>query len=166
MAFDYKKEFPEFYKAKESAIIVSLPAINFLYTDSADGEAALISFAKFMRTKKEIAGYFEYVLPPLEKLYMKKNTRFIIRLPEFFRNIDIEEALKEKGISDIGFFRYEEGFSVQILKTGTAQTFTKEKKILSEYAERYGYKTALDERFIHEIFIGKERRIIRLPISL
>lgn len=166
MAFDYKKEFPEFYKAKESAIIVSLPAINFLYTDSADRETSLISFAKFLRTKKDVSGYVDYVLPPLEKLYMKKHNRLMIRLPEFFRFSDVENALKEKGLSDIGVFRYEEGFSVQILKTGSSQVLTKEKRILTEYAERYGYKTAADERFLHEIQIGKDKRIIRLPISL
>ena len=123
MAFDYKKEYKEFYLPKNKPAIVDVPAMNFVAVrgkgdpNDEDGEykTALemlygISYTIKMSKKGDhrIEGYFDYVVPPLEGLWWQKGTDGIdytrkdkfewvsmIRLPDFVTESDFDWAVRE-----------------------------------------------------------------------
>ena len=123
MAFDYKKEYKEFYLPPTKPCIVTIPAMNFVAVrgsgnpNDEDGEykAALellygIAFTLKMSYKgsHHIDGYFEYVVPPLEGFwwqegvvgidYAHKNDFqwiSVIRLPDFVTKADFDWAVAE-----------------------------------------------------------------------
>ena len=81
MAFDYKKEYKEFYMPKGTPSIVTVPKMNYIAVrgsgnpNDADGEYKQaigllygIAFTIKMSKKEDhqIDGYFDYVVPPLE----------------------------------------------------------------------------------------------------
>ena len=123
MAFDYKKEYKEFYMPKNKPSIVNVPKMNYIAVrgkgnpNDNDGEyKASISFLyaiaftikmSYKGTYK-IDGYFEYVVPPLEGFWWqdgingidyahKENFKFIslIRLPDFVTKEDFDWAIEE-----------------------------------------------------------------------
>lgn len=124
MAFDYKKEYKEFYLPKNKPSIVTIPKMNYLAVrgkgNPNDEESAYkesigllyaIAFTIKMSYKGtyKIDGYFEYVVPPLEGFwwqegnnqgidYTKKdkfNFISLIRLPDFVTKKDFEWAIEE-----------------------------------------------------------------------
>lgn len=123
MAFDYKKEYKEFYLPPTKPCIVTIPAMNFVAVrgsgnpNDEDGEykAALellygIAFTLKMSYKSShrIDGYFEYVVPPLEGFWWQEGVAGIdyahkndfqwisvIRLPDFVTKADFDWAVAE-----------------------------------------------------------------------
>lgn len=123
MAFDYKKEYREFYLPPKTPGIVTVPAMNFLAVggkgdpNEADGayKQALellytVAYTIKMSQKgnHQIEGYFDYVVPPLEGLWWqegvhgvdysrKADFRWIslIRLPEFVTKKTFDWAIRE-----------------------------------------------------------------------
>lgn len=123
MAFDYKKEYKEFYLPKSKPSIVTIPKINYIAVrgkgnpndESGDykhciGLLYAIAFTIKMSYKgsHKIDGYFEYVVPPLEGFWWqddsatvdyahKDNFNFIslIRLPDFVTHADFDWAIGE-----------------------------------------------------------------------
>ena len=123
MAFDYKKEYKEFYMPKRKPEIIEIPKMNYIAvrgTGNPNEEGGAykqsisilysIAFTIKMSYKGEhkIDGYFEYVVPPLEGFwwqngvegidYTKKeefNWISVIRLPDFVSKEDFEWAVKE-----------------------------------------------------------------------
>ena len=123
MAFDFKKEYKEFYMPPKTPTIVDMPHMNYIAVrgkgnpNDEDGEykAAIgllygIAFTLKMSYKGsyKIEGYFEYVVPPLEGLWWqagndkidyshKENFEWIsmIRLPDFIKEKDFEWAKLE-----------------------------------------------------------------------
>ncbi|MGC2871933.1 GyrI-like domain-containing protein [Ihubacter sp. mB4P-1] len=123
MAFDYKKEYKEFYLPPKKPEIIDVPAMNFVAVrgqgnpNVEDGQyqRALnilygVSFTIKMSYKgsREIEGYFPYVVPPLEGLwwqegicgvdYGRKNDFqwiSMIRLPEFATEEVFQWAVEE-----------------------------------------------------------------------
>ena len=123
MAFDFKKEYKEFYMPKNSPGIVMLPSMNYIAVrgtgdpNQEDGEYKQaigllygIAFTIKMSRKGDhrIEGYFDYVVPPLEGFwYMegmngidyahKENFHWIsvIRLPDFVSEDDLRWAVNE-----------------------------------------------------------------------
>ena len=123
MAFDYKKEYKEFYLPPAKPGIVTIPAMNFVAVHGSgnpndeDGEykAALellygIAFTLKMSYKgsHRIDGYFEYVVPPLEGFWWQEGVAGIdyahkndfqwisvIRLPDFVTKADFDWAVAE-----------------------------------------------------------------------
>lgn len=111
MAFDYKKEYKEFYLPPKKPAVIRIPEMNFVAVrgkgnpneeggayKEAIGILYAIAFTIKMSYKgnHDIDGYFQYVVPPLEGLwwqdgikgvdYTKKeelNWISMIRLPEF-----------------------------------------------------------------------------------
>ena len=111
MAFDYKKEYKEFYMPKNKPGIIEIPKMNYIAVrgkgnpNEENGEYKNsigllygIAFTIKMSYKgtHKIEGFFEYVVPTLEGLSWQENTEgfdyarkedlhFIsmIRLPEF-----------------------------------------------------------------------------------
>ena len=121
MAFDYKKEYKEFYLPKDKPSIVTIPPMNYLavrgkgnpneengeYKESI-GLLYAIAFTLKMSYKNsyKIKGYFAYVVPPLEGFwwqdgikgvdYTKKydfNFISLIRLPDFVTKEDFNWAI-------------------------------------------------------------------------
>jgi len=81
MAFDYKKEYKEFYLPKTTPEIISVPKMNYIAVrgsgdpneEGGDYQTAiglLYGIAYTIRMSKkgghEIEGWFDYVVPPLE----------------------------------------------------------------------------------------------------
>ena len=123
MAFDYKKEYKEFYLPPAKPGIVTIPTMNFVAVrgsgnpNDEDGEykAALellygIAFTLKMSYKGShlIDGYFEYVVPPLEGFWWQEGVAGIdyahkndfqwisvIRLPDFVTKADFDWAVAE-----------------------------------------------------------------------
>ena len=125
MAFDYKKEYREFYLPKEEPGIVSVPPMNYIAVrgqgDPNEEDGAYkqaigllfgIAFTIKMSKKGDhrIDGYFDYVVPPLEGFWQqdgvtgidysrKELFRWIsvIRLPDFVTKPDFDWAVAEAG---------------------------------------------------------------------
>lgn len=123
MAFDYKKEYREFYMPKDKPEIVDVPEMNFIAVrgsgnpNEEEGEykAAIgllygIAFTIKMSKKgsHQIDGYFDYVVPPLEGFWWQKGIDgmdyekkeefqwiSVIRLPDFVSEEDFKWAVKE-----------------------------------------------------------------------
>ena len=123
MAFDYKKEYKEYYMPSKKPGIVTIPAMNYIAVrgqgdpNKEDGEYKRcvgllygIAFTIKMSYKgtHKIDGYFSYVVPPLEGLWWqedgksldlthKEDFRWIsmIRLPDFVTVKDFEWAVAE-----------------------------------------------------------------------
>lgn len=123
MAFDYKKEYKEFYMPKNKPGIIEIPQMNYIavrgkgnpndeageYKQSI-GLLYAIAFTIKMSYKgtHKIDGYFEYVVPPLEGFWWqdgitgidynkKEEMSFIsiIRLPEFVTEDEFKWAVEE-----------------------------------------------------------------------
>ena len=123
MAFDYKKEYKEFYLPKAKPEIVTVPEMNFIAVrgsgdpNAEDGDYKksigllyAIAFTIKMSRKGDhkINGYFDYVVPPLEGFwwqdglegldYAHKETFqwiSVIRLPDFVTEEDFQWAVDE-----------------------------------------------------------------------
>ena len=123
MAFDYKKEYKEFYMPKNKPEIIDVPPMNYIAVrgignpndkDGAYQQAIGILYAIAYTIKMsykgnhKIEGFFEYVVPPLEGFwwqdgivgvdYTSKETFHwisVIRLPDFVSKEDFEWAVKE-----------------------------------------------------------------------
>ena len=123
MAFDYKKEYKEFYMPKNKPGIIEIPKMNYIAVrgkgdpndENGKYKASIgllygIAFTIKMSYKgsHKIEGYFEYVVPPLEGFWWqdgkmdidysrKEDLNFIslIRLPDFVTKKDFDWAVKE-----------------------------------------------------------------------
>ena len=122
MAFDFKKEYKEFYMPKNKPEIVTVPKANYIAVrgkgnpneiDGAYQQAISILYAvaytlkMSYKTEHKIEGFFEYVVPPLEGFWWQDNVDGIdyadkaafnwisvIRLPEFITKKDFEWAVE------------------------------------------------------------------------
>lgn len=124
MAFDFKKEYKEFYMPKKVPSIVEVPKMNYIavrgkgnpneeggdYKNSI-GLLYATAFTIKMSYKgtHKIDGYFEYVVPPLEGFWWQEgidgsidyNNKdamcfiSLIRLPDFVTKEDFDWAVRE-----------------------------------------------------------------------
>ena len=123
MAFDFKKEYKEFYMPKNKPGIVSVPGMNYIAVrgqgdpNVEDGEykqaiELLYGIAYTIKMSKksdhQIEGYFDYVVPPLEGFWWQEGIDgvdyahkesfhwiSVIRLPDFVTRDDFGWAVKE-----------------------------------------------------------------------
>ncbi len=138
MAFDYKKEYKEFYLPPRKPGIVEIPQMNYIAVrgkgnpNEPDGEYKKamnllygIAFTIKMSYKSsyKIDGYFPYVVPPLEGLWRQEGVKGIdyahkeklcwvsmIRLPDFVEREDFNWAVKEASSKKEGDFQRVEFF--------------------------------------------------------
>lgn len=122
MAFDFKKEYKEFYLPKNKPQIVNVPKANFIAVrgqGDPNGEGGeyqramgvLYSVAYTLKmsymTDYRIEGFFEYVVPPLEGFWWQEGVEGIdyghketfqwislIRLPDFVTRKDFDWAVE------------------------------------------------------------------------
>ena len=123
MAFDFKKEYKEFYMPKNKPSILTVPAMNYIAVrghgdpNQEDGEykqaiGLLYGIAFTIKMSKkgdhQIKGYFDYVVPPLEGFWWQDgilgvdyahkedfNWISVIRLPDFVTKADFDWAVEE-----------------------------------------------------------------------
>ena len=122
MAFDFKKEYKEFFMPKNKPQIVNVPKANYIAVrgkgnpNEADGAyqqamRVLYSVAYTLKmsykTDYKIEGFFEYVVPPLEGFWWQEGVAgvdyankdafqwiSVIRLPDFITEKDFAWAVE------------------------------------------------------------------------
>ena len=122
MAFDFKKEYKEFYMPKNKPEIVNVPAMNYIAVrgkgnpneengsyQKAIGILYAIAYTLKMsyKTNYKIDVFFEYVVPPLEGFWWQDHTDSVdytdkstfnwisvIRLPDFITKKDFDWAVE------------------------------------------------------------------------
>lgn len=141
MAFDYKKEYKEFYLPKKKPEIVAVPPMNYIAVrgigdpNQEDGEykkaigllyAIAFTIKMSNRSGHQIDGYFDYVVPPLEGFWWQEGiagfdyTRkelfhwiFVIRLPDFVTRQDFDWAVAEATVKKKQSFSQVEFITVE-----------------------------------------------------
>ena len=125
MAFDFKKEYKEFYLPKRKPEIVDVPKANYIgvrgtgdpneeggaYKESI-GILYAVAYTLRMsyKTDHKIDGFFEYVVPPLEGFWWQEGVEgfdyadksafqwiSVIRLPDFVTEKDFAWAVETAG---------------------------------------------------------------------
>ena len=207
MAFDFKKEYKAFYLPKNKPGIITIPSMNFIAVrgegdpnpeDSTYKHSIGILYGIAFTLKmskmgsRQIEGYFDYVVPPLEGFwrqegiegidYTRKETfRWIsvIRLPDFVTKDDfswaVEEASRKKkaDFSMAEFLTIEEGLCVQCMHIGPYDEEPATIALMDEHARQQGYVPDFSEnRLHHEIYLSdprktapeKQKTVIRHPV--
>ncbi|WP_455716852.1 GyrI-like domain-containing protein [Anaerosporobacter sp.] len=123
MAFDYKKEYKEFYLPKTKPEIVTIPSMNYIAVrgkgdpNEVDGDykkavgvlyAIAYTLKMSYKGSHKIDGFFEYVVPPLEGFWWQDGIKgvdytcketfnwiSVIRLPDFITEEDFRWAVQE-----------------------------------------------------------------------
>ena len=123
MAFDFKKEYKEFYMPPKKPTIITVPPMNYIAVrgegdpNEEDGDYKmalnlLYGVAFTIKMSKmgdhKIDGYFDYVVPPLEGFWQQEGIQGIdysrkdlfewtsvIRLPDFVTEADFKWAIEE-----------------------------------------------------------------------
>ena len=188
MAFDYKKEYKEFYLPPKTPAIITVPAVQGQGSPNEEGGAyqqavgLLYAVAFTIKMSKQgdhvPEGYFDYVVPPLEGLWWQEDTQGVdysrkkdfrwislIRLPEFATQEVFEWAVqeaarkKQQDFSAVKFFRWQEGLCVQCMHLGPYDDEPATVAAMDAYAAHQGYETDFgQERFHHEIYLSDPRR--------
>ena len=122
MAFDFKKEYKEFYMPKNKPEIVNVPKANYIAVrekgnpneeGGAYQQAISVLYAvaytlkMSYKTDYKIEGFFEYVVPPLEGFWWQDDVESVdytnksafswisvIRLPDFISKADFDWAVE------------------------------------------------------------------------
>ncbi len=125
MAFDFKKEYKEFYLPKNKPEIVTVPAANYIAVrgsgdpneeggcyQRAAGVLYAVAYTLKMsyKTDYRISGFYEHVVPPLEGFWWQDgingvnyadkssfNWISVIRLPDFVTREDLDWAVRTAG---------------------------------------------------------------------
>ena len=122
MAFDFKKEYKEFYMPKNKPEIVEVPAANYIAVrgtgdpneeggayQQAIGVLYAVAYTLKMsyKTDRRIEGFYDYVVPPLEGFWWQDGVAgvdysdksafhwiSVIRLPDFITKADFDWAVE------------------------------------------------------------------------
>ncbi len=192
---DYKKEYKDLYQPAAKPSIIDVPEMLFIAVDGAGdpnvcpeyktaleiiyGLSFTIKMSKMNGTQP--AGYFEYVVPPLEGLWSVPGEEFdgvniadkskfrwtsMIRQPEFVTETVFENAkttLQKKkpdlDLSGTRLVKITEGLCVQIMHKGSydsePESIGKMKQFIAEtgYTEDFSAK-----RLHHEIYLSDPRK--------
>ena len=123
MAFDFKKEYKEFYMPKNKPSIVEIPRMNYIAVrgtgnpNEVNGDyqntigllyGVAYTIKMSYKGTYKIDGFFEYVVPPLEGFWWQENVEgvdysdkssfnwiSVIRLPDFVKKEDFDWAVQE-----------------------------------------------------------------------
>ncbi|MFA9380743.1 MAG: GyrI-like domain-containing protein [Acetanaerobacterium sp.] len=197
---DYKKEYKELYLPPVHPVLVSIPRMQFLMVDGRGdpnvqgGEyqqalellyALTFTIKMSKMSARQLPGYFEYVVPPLEGLWwlddgtsidFTQKERFcfssMIRQPDFVTPEVVawacEQASKKKPHLDYGKARLadlEEGLCVQMMHIGPyddePSSLARMESFVAEQGHISDVGTTLPDGFIrrhHEIYLGDPRK--------
>lgn len=194
MAFDFKKEYREFYLPKNRPEIVNIPPMNYIAVrgqgdpnepggayQQAIGVLYAVAYTLKMsyKTDYQIAGFFEYVVPPLEGFWWQDgaiganltrkadfNWLAVIRLPDFVSRPDFDWSVatasrkKKLDCSAAQFLTIDEGLCVQIMHLGAYDDEPQTIAVMDEFLQQNGYVSDLSEvRRHHEIYLSDPRRV-------
>ena len=208
MPFDFKKEYKELYQPKSKPQIVEVPPMNYIAVrgtgdpnedDGAYQQAISVLYAvaytlkMSYKTDYKIAGFFEYVVPPLEGFWRQDDVDgvnyadksgfhwiSVIRLPDFVTKSDfywaVQTAAKKKQLdcSSAKFLTIEEGLCVQMMHVGSYDDEPASVALMDDYLTKNGYVNDLTaERLHHEIYLSdprktapeKRKTVLRHPIK-
>ena len=192
---DYKKTYKELYQPKTKPSIIEVPEMIFIALDGEGnpntcpeykaaievlyGLSYAIKMSKMNGTQP--AGYFEYVVPPLEGLWQVDGVDFdgmnvtdkdkfkwisMIRQPEFVTEEVFEQAklvLKKKkpalDLSKARLMKMTEGLCVQIMHKGSYDDEPASIEQMKRFLDENGYIEDFSEgRFHHEIYLSDPRK--------
>lgn len=192
---DYKKAYKELYQPKTKPSIIEVPEMIFIaiygegnpnscpeYKAAIEvlyGLSYAIKMSKMNGTQP--AGYFEYVVPPLEGLWQVDGVDFdgmnvtdkdkfkwisMIRQPEFVTEEVFEQAklvLKKKkpalDLSKARLMKMTEGLCVQIMHKGSYDDEPASIEQMKRFLDENGYAEDFSEgRFHHEIYLSDPRK--------
>lgn len=193
--FDFKKAEKELYQPKTEPVIVNVPEMLFIAVDGcgdpntapAYQEAVEILFGLAYTIKmspksgQAPAGFFDYVVPPLEGLWWggdvnadswvvtnKQNLAWtmLLRQPSFVTAEVFawaqETLAKKKPALDSGkakLISFTEGLCVQILHIGPYDTEPESVQRMHAFAAEQGYRVDFsDQRKHHEIYLSDPRK--------
>ncbi|MCL2677958.1 MAG: GyrI-like domain-containing protein [Clostridiales bacterium] len=193
--FDFKKEYADLYLPKAKPGLIDVPEMLFIMIDGrgdpnrgAEYKNALeilygLSYAIKMSKMggKPPAGYFEYVVPPLEGLWWLEEEAFdgisitdkekfcwtsMIRQPQFVTPEVFAEAkqvlAKKKPALDLSPARrvsFTEGLCAQIMHIGSYDDEPATIGVLRAFITEAGYESDLSEkRRHHEIYLSDPRK--------
>ena len=194
MPFDYKKEYKEFYMPPKKPTIVTIPSMNYLAMrgkgdpNTPDGEykqaigllyAIAFTIKMSKKSGRQIEGYFDYVVPPLEGFWWQDgvegvdyahkedfNWISLIRLPDFVTMSDFDWAIneatskKKTDFSKVEFLTYDEGLCIQCMHVGRYDDEPATVRLMHEFIDQEGYTLDIsDKRFHHEIYLSDARRV-------
>lgn len=194
MALDLKKEYREFYLPKNTPQILQVPSMNYVAVrgqgdpnqpDGAYQQALAVLYAVSYTLKMsykgdhKIAGFYEYVVPPLEGFWWQdgvegmdygKKAQFhwisAIRLPDFISQADLHwavaEAQRKKKLdcSQAQFLTVEEGLCVQVMHLGPFDSEPATVALMDAFLEEQGYENDLSPtRLHHEIYLTDARKV-------
>ncbi|MBQ8975275.1 MAG: GyrI-like domain-containing protein [Oscillospiraceae bacterium] len=194
MAFDFKREYKEFYMPKSQPGIITVPSMNYIavhgkgnpneeggeYKQSI-GLLYAIAFTVKMskRSGRQIEGFFDYVVPPLEGFWWQDGVNGVdyahkegfnwisaIRLPDFVTGDDFDWAVqtaakkKKTDFSKVEFLTYDEGLCVQCMHVGPYDDEPATVTVMHDYMERRGYVLDITQhRPHHEIYLSDARKV-------
>ena len=202
---DYKKKYKELYFPKTTPALVDVPEMAFITAcgkgDPNDingefGKAVELLYAiqytiKMSKKKQNApAGYFDYVVPPLEGFWWVKNKKDIgnkskyiwtiaIRLPEFVNEKTFAwacgEAADAKKINTekAQYATIQEGLCVQCMHIGSFDDEPKTITLIDAYLEKNNLLNDMSEtRRHHEIYLSDFRKtakeklktVLRIPV--
>lgn len=205
--FDYKKEYKDLYMPKDKPVLIEVPTMNFIMVDGSGdpnnnpsfqqavellyGLAFTIKMSKMKGNQP--AGYFEYVVPPLEGLWwideggfsfeVRDNWKWtlMIRQPDFVNKEVFKwacgELVKKKPEllpEKLHFEALEEGLCVQIMHIGPYSTEPETIKKINAYVLKEGLRDRLGNGGMHhEIYISDPRKskpesmktVLRQPVA-
>ncbi len=192
---DYKKAYKELYQPKTKPSIIEVPEMIFIAIDGEGnpnscpeykaaievlyGLSYAIKMSKMNGTQP--AGYFEYVVPPLEGLWQVDGVDFdgmnvtdkdkfkwisMIRQPEFVTEEVFEQAklvLKKKkpalDLSKARLMKMTEGLCVQIMHKGSYDDEPASIEQMKRFLDENRYIEDFSEgRFHHEIYLSDPRK--------
>lgn len=208
MAVDFKKECKELYRPSVKPNIVTVPPMSYVAVrgkgnpNAEDGEyqsaiPLLYAIAYTIKMTKKgtrnIDGYFDFVVPPLEGFWWqepgsgeidyanKEDFHFIscIRLPDFVTpevfDWAVAEATAKKKLdfSAVEFLKVNEGLCVQCMHTGSYDNEPATIDAMHEFAAKQGFVPDFSARRLHhEIYLSDPRKcapeklktVVRHPI--
>lgn len=192
---DYKKTYKELYQPKTKPSIIEVPEMIFIAIDGEGnpnscpeykaaievlyGLSYAIKMSKMNGTQP--AGYFEYVVPPLEGLWQVDGVDFdgmnvtdkdkfkwisMIRQPEFVTEEVFEQAKlvfkKKKPALDLSkamLMKMSEGLCVQIMHKGSYDDEPASIEQMKRFLDKNGYIEDFSKgRFHHEIYLSDPRK--------
>ena len=204
-ALDYKKKYKELYVPKTAPSLVEVPEMAFVAVDGSgdpndtDGEFGravellyVIQYTIKMSKKKQNtqAGYFDYVVPPLEGFWWVHNKTDIgnksnyiwtaaIRLPEFVNEAifswacDEAAGAKKINTEKARYITIAEGLCVQCMHIGPFDDEPNTIALIDAYLEKNNVLNDMSEtRRHHEIYLSDFRKtapeklktVLRIPV--
>ena len=152
VAFDFKKEYREFYMPKNRPEIVTVPPANYIAVrgsgdpneeggayKQAIGVLYAVAYTLKMsyKTDYQIEGFYQYVVPPLTA-----------------------EKKKKMDCSSAEFLTIDEGLCVQIMHHGPYDNEPATVALMDEFLTKNGYMNDFsDTRLHHEIYMSDARKV-------